>query len=465
MAGTLQIGMGTAKGIGGSGVASGSSVSLLTGMEIARSGFSYKTDADLVWTTFDLVSSQEDGVFRQQIHMLDRLKDVAGRYASDKTVSDPVYMLWAADAEIVRRAVVYDMSFEIMTEEGLNALLGKDAAKVRLAVQHSPFWEDTTVSNYAGTVHSYGGTIGLTLSDTSMPSRIQKFEWYGEPGNEFQTGREKLWAGIRDKRNGIAGFRPKWEAEYGTNATDASDIADANASNGTAVAITFATETDMAKRFSVKWSNIATANYDDLAGRYLILGRMRLSAGTVETAIELRHGWLGQAGLESSLGVTFLSAVTDANLVNYNLIPLGVAEIPPTGDRDAIASTDGGASSPLRSYGLALYAERLSAGGSIVVDGFLLIPADHDMVIGSASVSYLGYCRAYTGDDDASYAVNYTVLNGWGNVEYSFENWNMPVDGGLLVVAAQEGTIHNLNGTVAINMDIIKRYRSYRGTE
>ena len=185
----------------------------------------------------------------------------------------------------------------------------------------------------------------------------------GYSGDETDIAKSKVWAGIRAQRNGNTGFIPKWEAEHGTNATDASDIADANASNGTAVAVTFATATDMTKRLSVLWSNIATANYDHISGKYLVLGRMRLSAGTVEVATELRHGWIGAAGLESSLGVSFVSAVTEAGMVNYNLVPLGMADIPPTGDRDSVASGDGGTNSALRSYGLSLYAERLSGAG------------------------------------------------------------------------------------------------------
>lgn len=435
-----------------------------TTIGIGAGGFGYKVGAsDLNWITIDVVSKYDDDYLRDRLHILDKITQYAHDYSADTLNAEAVHLYWAADGEPLRSSVVYDLNYEILSEQGLTALLGKDAAKLRIAFQHSPYWESAGTSNHSGTLITLGGTLALTAGSNSFPARIQKFEWGGQPGNEFQTGINKLWAGIRDTRNGYAGFIPKWEAEHGTNATDASDIADANASNGTAVAVTFATGTAMTKRFSVTVSNIATANYDDFVGRYLVLGRMRMSAATVEVATELRHGWLGVAGMESSLGVTFISAVTDANLVNYNLIPLGVADVPPTGDRSGLAST-GGAAAPIRSYGMSLYAERLSAGGSMVFDCFILIPTDHLQIIGSASVSYLGYCRAYTGEDDIPYAINYTLANGWGNTEYSFENWNKPVGGGMLVVAAQGATISNLLGTVTISMDIKNRFRAYQGT-
>lgn len=99
----------------------------------------------------------------------------------------------------------------------------------------------------------------------------------------------------------------------------------------------------------------------------------------------------------------------------------------------------------------------------MLVDCFVLIPADHLITVGSAIVNQEGACRAYTADDDTNYAINYSFSSfGYGNVEYSFENWNMPLSGGLLVVAAQGATIHTYPGTVTIDMDVIKRYRGYR---
>jgi hypothetical protein len=71
--------------------------------------------------------------------------------------------------------------------------------------------------------------------------------------------------------------------------------------------------------------------------------------------------------------------------------------------------------------------------------------------------------RAYTAEDDSAYAVCYG-LNGVSNIEYSFENWNMPVESlgyAELVVAAQNAAGHSF-GTIAIQADIIPRWRGYR---
>lgn len=469
MAGTIVIGYNGTLPVSGTADISGTASVGLTysKLQIAPSGFSYKTGDDLQWTTFDLVSTTTDEVFRQEIWKLDYLRDKALRWGSDASNSEPVNLFWTVDGETVgRRSVVNDISYEVNSEEVLNANLGIDAAKVRLAVQHNPYWESTLLSSFAGTVSDLGGTIVIPLTDTNYPSRIKYLNLTGWAGDEFWTTRTKAWAGIRDYRNGVSGFIPVWEAEAGTNGTDTASTADANARGGTVKITSFATTTTMAKRFDVKWSQVATANYDHLTGHYLVLGRMKLSAGTVECAAELRHGWLGEAGLESSLGVTYLSAVTNPELVNFNLVPLGIAEIPPTGDREAIASGDGGASSPMKSYGLALYAERLSGAGSMSFDCFVLIPADHLFIASQTAIhsSNGSSTRAYTGNDDINYAIKHTIANLYGNIEYSFENWNVPAGGGVMVLAAQSGTIHLLSGTITASGDYYKRFRSYRGT-
>jgi hypothetical protein len=463
MAGTLIIGMPGTKGIGGtasSSIALGS-VDLQSTLKVSSSGFGYKTDSDLMWTTFDIVSSSSDEAFRHELFKLDRLSDFANRYGADYTLSDPVYIYWGADGELpVRQTLVHDIVYELVPDSVLTAMLGKDSAKLRLAVQHDPFWSDGTVSSlYSGTIPDLGGTYALGLTDTSYPSRIQYFNMTTLSG--LVPTLEKAWIGIKDTRNGVLGLVPKWEAEYGTNATDASDVAGTTASNGTAVVVSFATGTAMAKRFSIKLSDITAGAYDDNIGKYLVLGRMKVSGTATIIATELKHGWLGRAGLESSVGVSFLDQTTDASLVNYNLIPLGVVDVPPTGDRSGIASNG-----PIQSYGLALYAERLSAAGSLFCDCFILVPTDHLMTVGSAYMYSDGGAslRAYAGDDDTPYAINYSISSYYGNTEYSFENWNVPIGGGMLVIAAQGGTEHVINGTITFGMDIVKRYRSYRGT-
>lgn len=468
MAGTIVIGYNGTLPFEGTADVSGTAGVGLTyaKLRIAPSGFSYKTGDDLQWTTFDLVSTTTDEIFRQEMWKLDYLRDNALRWGSDATNSDPVHLFWNVDGETIgRRSIVHDISYEVNTEEVLNANLGLDAAKVRLAVQHNPYWESTLLSDIAGTVSDLGGTVVIPLTDTSYPSRIKYLNLIGWSGDGLFSDRTKAWVGIRDYRNGVSGFIPVWEAEAGTVATDASGTADAAARGGTAIRISFATETDMVKRFSVKWSDIGTASFDHLTGRYLVLGRLKLSAGTVEVATELRHGWLGQAGLESSLGVTYLSAVTNPEYVNYNFVPLGVAEIPPTGDRDAIAST-GGTAAPLRSYGLALYAERLSGAGTMNFDCFVLMPADHLFIASQTAISFTNGAstRVYTGNDDIPYAVKYSIADYYGNIEYSFENWNLPPGGGVMVFVSQAGTFHALDGTVTVSGNYFKRFRSYRGT-
>lgn len=432
------------------------------GLEIGRGGFGYKTGNELTWTTFDLVSHETDATFRSKLYQIDRNTEYAQNYASDPTNSDVIYLTWASDGEESRRTPVFDMTYELLPEENFTGMLGRNVGKLRLAVQHPPYWEAATAATFRGTLPTLGGTMKITQAELSYPARIGTFIVAGY-NDEFGFSLEKFWAGIRDTRQGLAYFNPVWECEKGSLYTDASTGTAASVSNGSVVNVTFATGTTMVKRFEVQTYNISTASYSDYVGRYLVLSRMKLIGTAAEIAVELRHGWLGETGMEASVGQTYLSMVDNASLVNYNLIPLGVVDVPPTGDRNQAASVN-----LMSRYGLAVYAERLGTAGTAVFDCFILIPTDHMLVIGSAIIhDFTGRSlKAYVGEEDTSYAVC-TGIGGIRNCEFTFDNWNIPVSPSNyseLVVAAQAGTIHQFGGTVVVGGSIIPRFRSYRST-
>jgi hypothetical protein len=462
MAGSLIIGLAGSKGMSGT-TGGTATVNLLTSLEVYQGGFGYKTDKELMWTTFDLVSTLPDADFRYEVFKLDQLREKALDYSADATFDTPVYLRWASDGETVRQTVIYDMDYEIIPEAQLGGMLGHNAAKMRLAVQHAPYWEAATAISYTnvGTVADHGGMIGLSNSNVSAQCRISSFTIDDSALYTPSGQRNKFWVGIRDYRQGTTGFIPKWECELGTTYTDASDGTISMATNGTAVNVTFATDANMVKRFDVKWSNITTANYDDIIGRYLVLARTKLSGTAVEIAAELKYGWLGMSGLESSAGVTFLSGTAYSN---WNYVPMGVVDIPPTGDRDSVSSS--GTSPLIKQFGFALYAERLGTSGSASWDNFILVPTDHLMTITQAAIDNdTGkYLVAYTGDDDISYVINKMGFTGAGNVEYTFENWTYPVEGGVAVIVAQGSAASATAGHTILSYDVIPRFRTFRGT-
>jgi hypothetical protein len=68
----------------------------------------------------------------------------------------------------------------------------------------------------------------------------------------------------------------------------------------------------------------------------------------------------------------------------------------------------------------------------------------------------------YTDPDEGQWAIGESS-QALGGLQPSFENWEYPVGGGLLVVAAQASTGHTLSRTVAFSISLYPRWKSYRG--
>lgn len=428
---------------------------LLTELVLAENGFQFATGDGLMWTTFETVNADADATFRTLMAKLDTFHDGAVRFDSDNNERLSCLLIMRSEGESHRQARVHQIVTETAGDGVLTPMLGRSAARVRVAIQHDAVWEDSGVTVISTTGVSTTGGVWVIGNDAgSMAQRIRELV----ATSTYAGYLSKFWIGIRNLREGYQGFIPLWEAESGTNILDASDVSDGTASGGYRVSIDFGTSAAMAKRFTIRWGQVAGSYAHHIIGRYLVLARCKLSSSITEVAVDLRHGWAGFAGMESSAGITYLSAVSNANLTNWNLIPLGTVQIPPTGNRDDLMSAE------VEGCMLSVFAERMSAAGSLYVDCFILIPAEHLVVVSGASVGNAGGpLEIYTPTADEPYALGKTAAAGlYGNVEYSFENWNYPRGGGILVLAAQEATQHALSVTCNLDGEIMPRWRGYR---
>ena len=426
---------------------------LLTELVLAESGFQFATGDGLTWSTFETVNADSDATFRTLMAKIDKFHDGAVRFDSDNNERLSCLLIMRSEGESHRQARVHQIVTETAGDGVFTPMLGRSSARVRVAIQHDAVWEDSGVTVIATTgVSTTGGAWVIGNDAGSMAQRIKELVLT----STYAGYLSKFWIGIRNVREGSSGFVPLWQAENGTNVLDAADIADATASGGYNVTIDFATSGAMAKRFTVRWGQVAGASPHHIIGRYLVLARCKLSSSSTELAIDLRHGWGGFSGMESSAGITYLSAVSDGDLVNWNLIPLGTVQIPPTGNRDDLMSAE------VEDCQLSVYAERMSVSGSLLVDCFILIPAEHLVVVSGAFVGNAGGpLEIYTPTANEPYALGKTSAL-YGNVEYSFENWNYPRGGGILVLAAQEATQHALSVTCNLDGEIMPRWRGYR---
>lgn len=441
-------------------------------VSVAPGGFGIQTSDDMAWTTFEMVSRAADATFRTQMYGLEEMRVIARLWVADATRNVPVYLNWNNDGETARRTIVHDINYEVIPNGKFTALQGKNAVYFRISVLHPPFFESSVAETQKteGSVSTLGGQFYYNVGGYgSIPGRISEFIFNDTVGT-YTKMYSKIWIGIRDYRHGITDAQTLWEAELGTLSYDTTTASASAASSDGYLTTSFATDTSMKKRFTLPWSVVYTASASaesDICGRYLVLGRMKLSSATVECAVDLRYGWTDIADVEQSCGITYVSGVDNANLTNWNLIPLGSVEIPPTGDRDSWVSTTGGF---FLSFNFVLYAERLSDAGSMDTDCFVLIPTDHLCIIKGAKVGLDGSMVDHgvyiiTGDDDVSYAVNKSALASLGNVEYSFENWNYPRTdsrGGIVVIAAQASDTHEIGSQADVALTVYPRYLIYR---
>lgn len=448
MAKTLQITNGTI------------TVDLLGILDLAANGWSTKTasDGEGIWEIFEVVAHDTDANLRTEKAKFDRLIEQARVYGKKVYESVPVVLKWDSEGETAKQSLVLDGESEILADDIYSPLLGLNGggAIMRLAVKRHPDWESATQTSGADNVSTLGGSFSLSLSKNgTAPGRIASLLIDNGP----VTAQESIWCGIRPTRLGSAGFVSVWEAEDGTNFTDAVDAVDATASGGDRVTIDFATNADFAKRFTLRWGQVTGGNYDDIIGRYLVLGRVKLSSAATEVAVQLRHGFAGNiAGYETIVGTTYLSGVDKPALTDWNLVELGVVDIPPTGNRSGIVSAT------MDDYFLLLYAERL-AGASLYFDCFVLIPAEHLFTAKGAIVDNSGnsLLNAYAGPDDFQTAVGVSgsALN--YNCEFGFENWQFPIDGGLVVYASQALGLHSLSQDVDLLLTIAPRFKTFDG--
>lgn len=231
----------------------------------------------------------------------------------------------------------------------------------KLVLRRMPWWEraDDVVVAAQTLAHCVGGTLSFSSIPGDVPARLMPLSFEGHAGGTTAPFYE-FWAGFRTARYGtLANFVPVWECEDGTPDTDASSVAEATASGGDMITVTFATTETMASRLTIKASQV-TANTADQCGRFLVLLRAK-HGGTGAVYVRMATGWVATNVYDVGVRV----AVSDANWLFY---ALGEVTFPP---------------SQVRSLGALAMAEagfRIDASGpaaaELYLDCLVLVPVD-----------------------------------------------------------------------------------------
>jgi hypothetical protein len=109
-------------------------------------------------------------------------------------------------------------------------------------------------------------------------------------------------------------------------------------------------------------------------------------------------------------------------------------------------------------------AERIEGTGQLYCNGFLLIPADHQIIVENGIATSAVPLHIFTAED---YTIDaFAVQSSNDQVQSRFEvtarNWRFPRYGGIVVVTGQVDSEHDGSITADIEMDVYRTWRLYR---
>ena len=420
---------------------------------------------NMVTETFDLMGQGSNAALRTAINALEALQEQTRRWHSDPLVDESVWLEWNTDGENAKRSLIYEIGLQYPASRGVTPLLPFGALAVQLAVTRHPLWENVTADTYSAIgLAALGGTwtptVGASVRGTA-PGRIATCSVYGS-GDTYTL--DKFWIGIREPRFGTAGFVSRWECENGTVGTDTVKRKDAGEGASPSdtptynkVRVTYVT-TALAKRLSITVNDVCASNWLHEAGRYVVLARCKVSGGT--SAVQLRYG----ANQAPESGFAANESVYVSNTA-WGLVSLGEVQIPPVGTRNNTYQT-----ADVRYTELQLWAEQIGGAGTwLDLDCLALIPAEHYVAASGAEINY-----SPAGTGAHVYVAENDVITGYAEdtsnyARRALENltprdWYFPVDGGMIVAAAERSTGSVLADVLNLSLSLRGRWLSYRSS-
>jgi len=433
-------------------------IDLLTGNLQARVvGWNTTTSEEQVWETIDLVAATTAANVRTTKKQLDSLAQNARDYHKNQQNATGIFFKWQSEGESAKQALVYQIESEILAEAPATSplLYPVNGVYLRVAILRHQSYEsvsgDQTDSeanlSTLGGIWDIRSVIGSAAMGTA-PGRIKSLAITdcAPTPNVIQ----KLWMGIRPFYKGTSAFVALWEAEslFGVSTPSAT------ASAGNYGLCDLTSTANEGLRGSIEIGNVVGSNYDHFVGKYLVLMRAKVDVAGTEVAVDIRQFWQGSY---SHAGSTYIDGVT-----SWTLFPLGEVSFPPTGNRDSVASGSGA----FDDCGFSVFALSADDTGELHIDCFILIPAEYLCVVEGCLINTTGSSPLYTlilytDPDDHQWGLGESTL-AQGGLQPTFENWEYPIDGGILVFAAQGSTGHVLSTTADLAITVTPRWKSYR---
>lgn len=425
-------------------------------------------DGGSVVETYRLVGMTDDSSIINAVNDLSDIAERVRNFGSNDKNKDAIYLYVGANGETAKRALIVDMSDTVPSPDYIQSpLLGKSLGCYVVAITRGP-WEATGTAiglNQVG-VGLEGDKYTLPAIAGSLPAANYDFFIQGESSANPITD---FWAGVLPNdasADANATFIGRWEAEKGTLGTDASLVADANASGAgsNTVKVSFATASGMTKRVEIKLDDIKTVGTlaQDFLGEFLILACLRVDSG-VTCNVQLKFGFTGDASVDEA---DIYYTITNTSYLHF---PLGIVGIPPFPTRNTNVDflTTG-----LFNFGLQVWAERTAGTGTdgLYIDYLVLIPNKSKIIIHGANIDYTDVdnysgVKVYRNEDGQNVVNGVNRVSGVSGFDLflnpEVDNWSYPVQGGLLIVAGQGATARVTTDTVSILWNIIKRFRTH----
>lgn len=413
---------------------------------------------NITWDVFDLVSRDTTAAgLLENYYTVQKFISDARMYHESKS-PDPCWIRAEPTGGYVQHSLVYDGVVEIPGESKWSPLLTSDGkGYMRLALAHSAAWERTTLTTVSATGISVNGGIWKpTITHGDLDGRITEFKATAQTtASAYQSD---YWIGMRRWPDTNASFVSFWEAEnYRVLGTDSATAADANASGGYRVTVSFATNSDVIQRVMIGPYSVAGATtYGDFAGDYLVLGRLGCSGIGSTFQLNLYNAYYSSIMGQAVSEVTFTPAVT-----GYQYVELGRVAIPPNKFKNYADLT-----AMCGDTVISLYAGRTAGSNNLYIDAFVLIPAD--MLITAKNAAGVGQELVLSSEPTGIVWGRRETPTGdqFGNIEYgNGTGLIVPRNGNVVVAVAQfADPSSSLVSTTDLTLTYTPRYSLYRDT-
>lgn len=425
-----------------------------------------------------LVTNAKDDSIISAVQSIDEAGETARLFHSGAKYKKSVWFYVSATSETSKRALIYDIIIRQVEKQKYTHILGTGGAFFDLVITRGP-WENSTISTTlaGGSISCLGGTMSLTAIGGALPGRIARFQvkgCYGGGSPSYGGGPiYTCWAGIRPLRHGVADFNPVWEAELGDlSYGGASAVGTATASGGTAVAIDFSGTATLTRRLLINVSDVAGSNYAHFIGDYVVLMRYKCDANSTNGYVQMNCGYPLNAAFSEREPRAFGGTASNAGDY-WRLLEMGNISIPTFPWRSALTDAWVSIHNLCKSFTIEIEAQRDSAGGTLLIDNFILIPAEHYIKSQGSYIQYINY-DAELEDEDYTQTIHAMSEDGRMSVIYQDENsepkssivanvneWFYPIEGGVLVFAGERDGAQITTDLVDLDLLWFPRHRTF----